>query len=434
MKPFMFIMAPVETRSGYGDHSRDLITSLIEMDMFDIKVKSVKWGNTPMTGLDKSREDHMEIEKRLYWEQGLNVQPDVMIHIGVPNEFQNWGKFNVGITAGIETTQCSSEWLQGLNKMDMIIVPSEHSKNVFEKTIFERMDENTGQKVGELKCEVPIHVLYEGVNTDIFKPTKEKDQEVEEMMSKVKGDCFLMVGHWLKGEMGQDRKDISGLIKVFCETFKNQSRKPSLVLKTSGADFSHIDRREIRSKIQQVKGTISPQEGLPDVYFIHGDLSEKQMNHLYNHSKVKAHISFTKGEGYGRPLAEASCSGKLVIAPKWSGHVDFLDPKFSVLLTGQLTPVHDSAVWENVIEKGSSWFTVDYNVAATMIRNYYNNQKAYKSRGHKQSKHIRENFSLESMKKDFKELVKSQFPKTAKQIDIKLPDLPSMELPTLRSS
>ena len=63
MKPFMFIMAPVETRSGYGDHSRDLITSLIEMDMFDIKIKSVKWGNTPMTGLDKSREDHMEIEK-----------------------------------------------------------------------------------------------------------------------------------------------------------------------------------------------------------------------------------------------------------------------------------------------------------------------------------------------------------------------------------
>ena len=434
MKPFMFIMAPVETRSGYGDHSRDLITSLIEMDMFDIKIKSVKWGNTPMTGLDKSREDHMEIEKRLFWEQGLNVQPDVMIHIGVPNEFQNWGKFNVGITAGIETTQCSAEWLQGLNKMDMIIVPSQHSKDVFEKTIFSRNDENTGQKIGELKCEVPVHVLYEGVNTDIFKPTKEKDDEIEEMMSKVKGDCFLMVGHWLKGEMGQDRKDISGLVKVFCETFKNQNRKPSLVLKTSGADFSHIDRREIRSKIQQVKSTISPQEGLPDVYFIHGDLSEKQMNHLYNHSKVKAHISFTKGEGYGRPLAEASCSGKLVIAPKWSGHVDFLDPKFCILLTGQLTEVHDSAVWENVIDKGSSWFTVDYNVAATMIRNYYNNQKAYKSRGHKQSKHIQENFSLESMKNDFKELVKKEFPKTAKQIDIKLPDLPSMELPTLRSS
>ena len=50
--------------------------------------------------------------------------------------------------------------------------------------MFEQKDESTGQKVGELKCEVPIHVLFEGVNTDIFKVTKEKDDEVEEMMSK----------------------------------------------------------------------------------------------------------------------------------------------------------------------------------------------------------------------------------------------------------
>lgn len=432
MKPFMFIMAPVETRSGYGDHSRDLISSLIEMDMFDIKIKSVKWGNTPMTGLDKSRDDHMEIEKRLYWEQGLNVQPDVMVHIGVPNEFQNWGKFNVGITAGIESTQCSSDWLQGVNKMDMLIVPSKHSKDVFEKSVYEKKDESNNT-IGVLKCETPIHVLFEGVDTDIFKTTKKKDADVEEIMSQVKGDCFLMVGHWLKGEMGQDRKDISGLIKIFCETFKNNPKAPSLVLKTSGADFSHIDRRDIRSKINQVKGTVSA-TSLPDVYFIHGDLSEKQMNHLYNHSKVRAHISFTKGEGYGRPLAEASMSGKLVIAPKWSGHVDFLNPKFTILLTGNLTQVHDSAVWEGVIDKGSSWFTTDYSIASTMIRNFFNNQKAYKARGHKQAKHIKENFSLDKMKEDFKELVKTEFPKTAKKVDIKLPDLPTMELPKLRSS
>ena len=428
----MFIMAPVETRSGYGDHSRDLISSLIEMDMFDIKIKSVKWGNTPMTGLDKSRDDHMEIEKRLYWEQGLNIQPDVMVHIGVPNEFQNWGKFNVGITAGIESTQCSSDWLQGVNKMDMLIVPSKHSKDVFEKSVYEKKDESNNT-VGVLKCETPIHVLFEGVDTNIFKTTKEKDADVEEIMSQVKGDCFLMVGHWLKGEMGQDRKDISGLIKIFCETFKNNPKAPSLVLKTSGADFSHIDRRDIRSKINQVKGTVSA-TSLPDVYFIHGDLSEKQMNHLYNHSKVRAQISFTKGEGYGRPLAEASMSGKLVIAPKWSGHVDFLNPKFTILLTGNLTQVHDSAVWEGVIDKGSSLFTTDYSIASTKIRNFFNNQKAYKARGHKQAKHIKENFSLDKMKEDFKELVKTEFPKTAKKVDIKLPDLPTMELPKLRSS
>ena len=69
-----------------------------------------------------------------------------------------------------------------------------------------------------------------------------------------------------------------------------------------------------------------------------------------------------------------------------------------------------------------------------MLKNLYNNQKAYKSRGHKQAKHIQDNFPLDKMKEDFKELVKTQFPKTAKEIEIKLPDLPSMDLPTLRSS
>ena len=68
---------------------------------------------------------------------------------------------------------------------------------------------------------------------------------------------FLFVGHWLKGDLGHDRKDISGLIKVFYETFKLTKRRPSLVLKTSGADFSHIDRREITSKIEQVKSTMA---------------------------------------------------------------------------------------------------------------------------------------------------------------------------------
>ena len=99
-----------------------------------------------------------------------------------------------------------------------------------------------------------------------------------------------------------------------------------------------------------------------------------------------------------------------------------------------MTQVHDSAVWEGVIDKGSSWFTTDYSIASTMIRNFFSNQKAYKARGHKQAKHIKENFSLDKMKEDFKELVKTKFPKAAKKVDIKLPDLPTMELPKLRSS
>jgi hypothetical protein len=34
------------------------------------------------------------------------------------------------------------------------------------------------------------------------------------------------------------------------------------------------------------------------------------MNELYNHSKVKAMVSLTKGEGFGRPLLEFSLTKK----------------------------------------------------------------------------------------------------------------------------
>ena len=127
----------VETRSGYGDHSRDLITSLIEMDMFDIKIKSVKWGNT-MTGLRAVKKRPHGNRKRLYWNRFLNTQPDVMIHIGVPNEFQNWGKFNVGITAGIETTQCSGDWLQGLTKWTWLLFHLNTQKMYLKKRCLNR--------------------------------------------------------------------------------------------------------------------------------------------------------------------------------------------------------------------------------------------------------------------------------------------------------
>ena len=32
--------------------------------------------------------------------------------------------------------------------------------------------------------------------------------------------CFLYVGHWLQGRLGQDRKDTGMLVKVFVRHFK----------------------------------------------------------------------------------------------------------------------------------------------------------------------------------------------------------------------
>ena len=44
----ILVTAPVETRSGYGNHSRDICRALIESDKYDVKIQSVRWGTTPM--------------------------------------------------------------------------------------------------------------------------------------------------------------------------------------------------------------------------------------------------------------------------------------------------------------------------------------------------------------------------------------------------
>ena len=52
-KPFLLFQGPVATRSGYGDHSRDLLASLFKMDKYDIKVIPTRWGNTPQNQLNQ---------------------------------------------------------------------------------------------------------------------------------------------------------------------------------------------------------------------------------------------------------------------------------------------------------------------------------------------------------------------------------------------
>ena len=158
MKPLMLITGPVATRSGYGSHSRDLVRSLIAMDRFDIKINSLRWGNTPMNALDENNPDDKIILERILTTNEMPRQPDVHIQISVPNEFTSLAKYNIGITAGIENTAPKPDWIQGMNRMNMNIVPSKFVKGIFETAVYEEINEQTKQKTGELKSQKPIEV------------------------------------------------------------------------------------------------------------------------------------------------------------------------------------------------------------------------------------------------------------------------------------
>jgi glycosyltransferase involved in cell wall biosynthesis len=312
-KPLCLVTAPVATRSGYGAHSRDICRALIKLDKYNVKIYPVRWGSWFMNALHEDDPNDKIIIDRMLPEPNLDRQPDLHFHIVIPNEFQQMGKYNIGITAGLEKTVCPPQWIEGMNRMDMNIVPSNFVKDVMTSIGFDIADDKTKETKGHLKVEKPTEVLFEGVDTKIFKKTKEFTKDLVTELKQVKESFnFLYVGHWLQGGFGEDRKDTGMLVKVFLETFKNKKNKPGLIMKTSGATVSILDREDILKKITDIKETIKGD--LPNVYLLHGDLTDDEMNGLYNHPKVKAHVTLTHGEGFGRPLLEATISGKPVIA------------------------------------------------------------------------------------------------------------------------
>ena len=431
MKQLCVISAPPDTYSGYGARSRDFIKAIYELkkDEWDIKILPQRWGQTPWGFIKNNKEEWGWMEEMFIYDGRLPKQPDVWFQITVPNEFQTLGKVNIGVTAGIETTVCDPSWIEGCNRMDVTLVSSRHAKQVLESSTFEEKDKATNAVKRKIKLEKPIEVLFEGVDLNKYFHIQENEVEktplVTDLNSIKEAFCFLYVGHWLQGALGEDRKNTGLLIKLFLETFKDRKKQPALILKTSQAGASILDRDDVLAKIEDIRNSVKG-NSLPSIYVIHGDLEDKEINNLYNHSKVKAFISLTKGEGYGRPLAEFTLSKKPIIASGWSGHTDFLDPEMAILLPGTITPVHSSAAVSNLILKEASWFSVDTATTCKAMLDVFENYSKYEVRGKKQGHKVKTEFNYDNMVL----LLSSYLDKyTIKKVELKLPQL---KLPQLK--
>lgn len=429
IKPVCVIQGPIASRSGYGDHCRQVAIAIINSNKFDVKIAPTRWGACPVTELDdESRPMVKEIKSKVLTNFNI-AQPELFVQVAIPNEFQPHGKYNIGVTAGIESTIPKPEWIEGLNRMNLNIVPSKFAKDVFVNAIFEKQHNNGQKEV--VKLNKPIEVAFEGVDMDIYKKTNEPDQMLDEGLSQIPEDfCYLFVGHWLQGELGADRKDIGMLVKVFSEVFKNKKVKPALLLKTSGATFSQMDKHEILGKISKIRRPLTGD--LPNVYLIHGDLTPKQLNRLYNHPKVKVHVSFTHGEGFGRPLLEATLSGKPLLTTGWSGHVDFLPIELANLLPGSLGNVPPSACNEWLVKEGQ-WFNANYSVAAQKLEDLYVNYIKYIPNAEKLRAQNAEKFTLEGGNKVFMDILDKNVPTFEKKVPITLPKFKKISAPISQS-
>ena len=412
------ISSPVATQSGYGHHAREVIKQFIDKrsEEWDIKLLSMPWGHTPFT-----------FPIPLDWQRRiiplpLTEQPDVWVQITVPNEFQPIGKYNIGVTAGTEGDVCPADWINKINQMQVTIVPSEFTKSVFTETA----------KRNNLSITTNIQVIPE-----YFDETQYNNKSVTTAVAGLdaisESDAFLSVGHWLQGQVGEDRKNIGGMLHCFFNTFKNKKDAPALILKTSGATYSVTDRFEIENRINQI-ASLFPGEKLPAVYILHGDLTTAEMNALYNHPKVKAMVSFTKAEGFGRPLLEFATTGKPIIAPHYSGQADFLKKDFICALPGQLTPIHQSSQNDFLIAD-AKWFTPDYGYAGSMLKDVLKNYKKWSELAKRQRYFVNSTFTETAVANIYDQvlaIIDKGVDMIPRAVELKLPALQKIQLPKLQ--
>ena len=344
----IIIRAPLLTYSGYGTHSRQIFRWLLERHgNCNIFTSVVPWGITPwMVNPDLSNGLVAEIMGR---SSNPPAKCDISIQVQLPNEWDpGLAKFNVGVSAVVETDICNPEWINACNRMDCIIVPSNHVKNVI-------------QASGE--CTTPIHVVHESFYDDIAK------SDLEPLQLDIDTDFnFLIVGQVTGNNPRNDRKNTFNAIKWICEEFKDDPNV-GIVLKTNSGRNTRIDRKITERLVSQLLSEVRPGP-YPKVHLLHGALSDNEMARLYLNKRVKALVSLTRGEGFGLPILEAAASGLPVIATSWSGHLDFLRLGKYISVNYELKQVDQSRVDNSIFMEGSRWAEASESHAKARLKKF----------------------------------------------------------------
>lgn len=422
------IASPIDTFSGYGTMARSFAKAILKLkkEEWNIEFLSLRWGSTHFGALNENDKEELEIINRIIPDGQLKSRPDIWIQVSVAEEFQPIGTVNIGYSCLVETSIVPGEMLEGLNRMNFNLVSSEHSKNIALSTKWDKVGQNN-QKEGTLESEKPLETLFIGLDTNKYK----KPKIINFDLSNIKESfCFLSVGHFLPAtDVLEDRKMLGRLVKSFFETFKDKKNKPALILKSSTVGYSYVDQERTLTIIDNIRKTVVGKD-LPNVYLIHGELSEEEMCQLYAHDKVKAFV-LTGNEGFGLPYIEFSAvSGKPIIASPWSGHIDFLTPEFNTYVSGVLEQVHPAAANKYLLQE-SSWFKPDMKSLGSALEDMYKNYSKYVDNGKRQGYRSRTEFTIDKMAETLNEILKKHMPVISKPVPLSLPKLAEIKKPKL---
>ena len=406
MKKKILVVGPALSRSGYGEHCRFLMRSLRKYEsFFEIFLNNTQWGNTNWIFEDNEERQWLDkILKKTILYDNTNNNPnryDISAQVSIPNEWKKLAPINIGVTAGIETTMVTGEWvIQGL-EMDHIIVVSEHSKKSYVDAVYDATNKETGKIQKDIRCTTPIDVVHYPVRSS---------KKINLGLDLEYDFNFLTVAQW------GPRKNLDNTIRWFME--ENYDKEVGLIVKASLRKNCKMDRIHSEHRLKKII------DEFPDrkckVYLLHGNMSDDEIHSLYIHPKIKCYLTLTHGEGFGLPLFEAAYSGLPIIAPNWSGHVDFLNmpvkqgkgkkakTKIKPMIAKvdyDLAPIQKEVVWPGVLGEGTKWAYPKQGSFKMKLRDVMKDHTRYKSQARKLKKWVNENFKEEDKYKQFAEIM-----------------------------
>lgn len=381
----ILLRAPLLTHSGYGVHSRQIAKWLFrvatETHELDITTEPLPWGKCHLV-VDPEAEDGL-IGQILQATNNKKNFYDVTIQLQLPNEWNPFlGNFNIGVTAGVETDKCNPAWIDCINRMDMIIVPSEFTKQTFLNT-------------GDVK--VPLVVIPESF------PEAFTASPVPVDLGLTTKFNFLIVGQLTGNNVDNDRKNLPYTIKWLADTFAG-CPDVGVILKTNSGAQTHLDKRNVQAIFSKLVGEVSKPNG-PKFYLLHGHMRDEEMHGLYTHPDVKALVTFTHGEGYGLPILEAAACGLPVIATNWSGHLDFLKLGKFISVESIVNPIHETRVDNQIFVKDTKWaYPVELD-AKRRLKKFYESSQMPQQWAKELAEKVRENFSFAKVAEQYTKLL-----------------------------
>ena len=353
MKKRVIFRAPVLTLSGYGIHSRQIFTWLKSRQDIDLTTQVLSWGNTPWL-VNPELEDGL-IKDIMGTSKTIEGPYDISIQAQLPDEWDTkLGKINIGVTALVETDRCNPKWIDSINKMDLVIVPSEHTKKTIENTASTKtrvivIPEWYNQKINMEKSDLPD--LNLDLNTSFN---------------------FLTISQFTGGDPNGDRKNIINTIKYFCEAFEG-NRDVGLVIKANMGRATKIDKKLTTNILNNAIKEFRKGE-YPRIHLVHGGMTNYEIASLYKMDSIKGYITLTRGEGYGLPIIDAAAAGIPVIATNWSGHLDFMNRGNFIKIDYEMKDIPKSRVDNRIFLEGFRWadpIESDFKIKIKKFRNKY---------------------------------------------------------------